>query len=142
MSGQRMTPVLPPGWARAKGFSYGILAQGRLPLCIAGQLAVENGAVAPVAGLGIAEQFIKCLENVVAVVKAAGGAADDIASLRVYVTDTAAYKAQQPAVAARWRAIMGAHFPTMVLVEVTALYEATAMVEIEAIAFLREETVQ
>jgi enamine deaminase RidA (YjgF/YER057c/UK114 family) len=133
--------VLPQGWARAKGFSYGVMAADRDVLCVAGQLAVENGAAAPPPGLGMADQFVKSLENVVAVVRAAGGQPSDIAALRVFVTDIGAYKADQPAIAVGWRRVIGAHFPAMTMVEVGALYEETAMVEIEAIALLRKEVV-
>jgi enamine deaminase RidA (YjgF/YER057c/UK114 family) len=79
------------------------------------------------------------LGNVVAVAEAAGGAAADIASLRVFVTSIAAFKSAQQDIAASWRRILGSHFPAMTLVEVTALFEPTADVEIEAVALLKKE---
>ena len=138
-AGSKRQIVLPEGWKRAKGFSYGVYAPDRMPLFIAGQLAVVDGATAPAAGMTFSQQFELALGNVVAVAEAAGGAAADIASLRVFVTSIAAFKSAQQDIAASWRRILGSHFPAMTLVEVTALFEPTADVEIEAVALLKKE---
>lgn len=83
-------------------------------------------------------QFGQCLDNILAVVEAAGGTARDIARMTVYVTDLAAYRAAQKALGAVWRPRLGRHFPAMALVGVTGLVEPDAMVEIEAVAVLPE----
>jgi enamine deaminase RidA (YjgF/YER057c/UK114 family) len=131
--------VLPEGWKRAKGFSYGMYGAGRTPLYVAGQLAVVRGEAAPAAELTFSEQFDLSLRNVVEVVAAAGGGATDLASLRIFVTDMAAFKSAKVEIAESWRKILGLHFPPMTLVEVTALFEATAFIEIEAVALLQKE---
>ena len=128
--------ILPEGWARPPGMSHGIAGGGRRVLLVAGQLAGPTGADAPPAGMGMAEQFAASLHNVVAVVRAAGGEPADIASLSVFLTDIAAFKQSRAAVAAAWREMLGRHFPAMTMVEVRALYEATALVEINATALL------
>ena len=68
--------------------------------------------------------------------RAAGGAATDIAQLRIYVTDKRAYQSSLKQVGVAYRELMGRHYPAMVLVEVAALVEDLAQVEIEAIACL------
>lgn len=128
--------VLPEGWARAKGFSYGVKAAGRTPLFVAGQLAVVDGAVAPPAGMSFGDQFRQSLKNVVDVVRSAGGTPADIASLRVFVTSIGDFKRAQREIAAHWGDLLGKHFPAMTLVEVSALFEDTAQIEIEAVALI------
>lgn len=81
-------------------------------------------------------QFAQALGNVAAVVNAAGGSPADIISLTIYVTDKRDYLADLPAVGAAYRDCLGKHFPSMALVEVAALLEDRAKVEIQAIAVL------
>lgn len=136
---RELSNIQPEGWARAKGLSYGIMSEGRAHLCIAGQLAGETGAQAPSKEMSFVEQFSRCLQNVVTVVESAGGKATDIAALRVFVTDMTAFKTGQPHIAEAWRRILGRHFPAMTMVEVSALFEETALVEIEGTALLQIE---
>jgi enamine deaminase RidA (YjgF/YER057c/UK114 family) len=105
-------------------------------------LAGVAGTDAPEAGMPLPHQFCACLRNVVTVVRAAGRQPSDIAALRVFVTDIAAFKQGQAEIARAWRDILGRHFPAMNLVEVRALYEATALVEIEATALLEKVETQ
>ncbi|KAJ32565.1 endoribonuclease L-PSP [Agrobacterium tumefaciens] len=134
-----MSVVQPEGWPRAPGLSYGIAGTCCRQLLIAGQLGGDSGACAPRPGEGFAAQFIKSLQNVVAVVAAAGGVPSDIASLRVFVTSIDDFKNAQPEIASAWRTILGRHFPAMTMVEVRALFEKEAMVEIEGVALLKME---
>ncbi|MCK1447072.1 RidA family protein [Bradyrhizobium sp. 2] len=129
--------ILPEGWARAKGFSYGVEGADRRVVLIAGQLAVVRGAVAPEAGMPFPDQFIQCLQNVVDVVRSAGGDAGDVAALKVFVTSMADFKRSQSETAQGWASIFGRHFPAMTLIEVSALFEETALVEIEAVALIQ-----
>ena len=76
------------------------------------------------------------MRNVVTVVRAAGGEPSDIAALSVFLTDIVAFKQCQSAVAASWRDVLGRHFPAMTMVEVRALFEETALVEINATALI------
>lgn len=129
------TAILPEGWTRARGFSYGMVSEGGRTVRVAGQVAqVAGGGVE--AGLDMGRQFEMALANVVAVVKAAGGAPDDIVMLRAYVTDLDAFNAAGPAIGAGWRTHLGKHFPAMTLVEVTRLVDPEAVVEIEGEAVI------
>jgi enamine deaminase RidA (YjgF/YER057c/UK114 family) len=82
------------------------------------------------------DQFDQALANVLSVVREAGGTAESIARLTIYVTDKAEYAAAQASIGARYRVRMGRHYPAMTLVEVRALLEDRAKVEIEATAVL------
>jgi enamine deaminase RidA (YjgF/YER057c/UK114 family) len=125
--------VSPPGLARPRGYSHGILVPaGRRLLMVAGQVGWD--AEERLAPGGFVPQFTQALENVMAVVREAGGAPDDIARLTIYVADRQQYLASSKEVGAAYRALMGRHFPAMALVEVAALLEPGALVEIEATA--------
>ena len=127
----------PSGWPRPRGYANGVLTEsgGRL-LFIAGQIAWDEPQT--IVGSDLVAQFERALANVIAVVTAAGGSPEQIARLVIYVTDKNDYRAQTRAIGERYRALMGRHFPAMVLVEGKSLLDDAAQVEIEAIAVLRE----
>jgi enamine deaminase RidA (YjgF/YER057c/UK114 family) len=83
---------------------------------------------------GFAAQFEQALRNVLAVVKEAGGRADDVVRMLVFVVDKGEYLASRSELAGAWRRTMGRHYPAMALVEVADLVETGARVEIEAVA--------
>ena len=118
-----------------RGFSNGVLAgaSGRL-LFIAGQIGWDEQQT--IVSDSLVEQFDRALANVVEVVNEAGGAADQIARMVIYVTDKEEYKFNLKAIGECYRGRMGRHFPAMVLVEVKSLLEDAAKVEIEAMAVL------
>jgi enamine deaminase RidA (YjgF/YER057c/UK114 family) len=125
--------VTVPGWPAPKGYANGRTGAGPA-LHVGGQIGWdEHGAFA--AG-GLVPQFGKALDNVVAIVRAAGGGPEDIAAMTVYVTNIADYRAAQRVLGPVWRERMGRHYPAMALVAVTALVEPDAVVEIQAIAHL------
>ena len=128
-------PVLPEGWARARGYSYGTVSNAGRTVRVAGQVAQDKGGDVP-AGLDMGAQFTRAIANVVEVVRAAGGAAENIVMLRAYVTDLDAFNAAGAAIGAGWRAHLGKHFPAMTLVEVTRLVDPEATVEIEGEAVI------
>jgi enamine deaminase RidA (YjgF/YER057c/UK114 family) len=131
MSNKTSEAILPEGWQRARGFSYGMKSSGGTTIRVAGQVAQVTGAgVAD--GLGMGAQFAQSLANVVAVVETAGGSAGDIVMLRVYVTDIDAFNAAGAELGAAWMEHLGKHFPAMTLVEVTKLIDSNAVIEIEA----------
>jgi len=132
MSEIEMTAVLPEGWSRARGYSHVLAYSGGRTIRVAGQVAVENGAGHVPDGLAMGAQFAKALENVVTCVRAAGGAPEHIVNLRVFLTDMAAFKAAGAEIGAAWGPNLGKHFPAMTVVEITALYDPAAMIEIEA----------
>ncbi len=130
-----MRTVDPKGWPRPKGYSNGILVPpGRQLLFVAGMVGWdEREQIVPG---GFAAQFEKALANVVAVVREAGGAPEDVVRMLVFVTDKDEYLAARPALKDAWRRTMGRHYPTMALVQVAGLLETGAKVEIEAVAAL------
>jgi enamine deaminase RidA (YjgF/YER057c/UK114 family) len=117
------------------GYANGVLTEpgGRL-LFIAGQIAWNEKH--EIVSDDFVEQFDKALANVTAVVSEAGGEASDIARLIIYVTDKREYRERTREVGERYRKHMGKYFPAMVLVQVAALVDDGAKVEIEGIAVL------
>jgi enamine deaminase RidA (YjgF/YER057c/UK114 family) len=130
---RHLTPIAPAALGAPRGYSNGMLAApgGRL-LFVAGQIGWD-GAQHLVEG-GFAAQFARALANVLAVVREAGGGPEHLARLTLYVVDREEYRSALTAVGAAYRELMGRHYPAMTLVEVQALLEPGARVEIEATA--------
>jgi enamine deaminase RidA (YjgF/YER057c/UK114 family) len=126
-------PVQPEGWLKPRGYSNGMRARGEL-LAVAGQIGWT--ARAELVEGGFAAQFEQALANVVAVVRAAGGAAEHLVSLTIYVTDRGAYLAALGEIGEGYRRVMGRHYPTMALIVVAGLLEPRALVEIQGLAVL------
>jgi enamine deaminase RidA (YjgF/YER057c/UK114 family) len=126
--------INPKGFPPPRGYSNGIAAAAGQTLYVAGQVGWE--ADGSFASDDIAHQFGRALDNVLAVVAEAGGRADSVAQLTIYVTDVAAYRDARKQLGAIWRERFGDHYPAMALVEVRALVEPRARVEIQAIAVL------
>jgi len=117
---------------RPKGYADGRIGRGPA-LHIAGQIGWVDGTFVAKDLVG---QFAQALDNVLAVLGAAHGHAEDLAEMTIYVTDVPAYRAARRELGAAWRARLGPHFPAMALVGVTALVEPEALVEIQAVAYL------
>ena len=132
----RSRAIEPEGWRAPRGYANGVLVEGagRL-LFVAGQIAWD-AEQRLVGGDDLAAQFAQALRNVVAVVRAAGGGPEHLARMTVYVTDKRRYLAATKAIGALWREVVGRHYPAMAVVEVKALIEDRALVEIEATAVL------
>ncbi len=124
--------ILPPGWPRPSGYSNGVLAEGRW-LAIAGQIGWNAQHEL---ATGFLAQSERALENVVAILRAAGGGPEHLVRLTWYLTDRRAYLANLAALGEIYRRAVGAHYPAMTAVEVRALIEPEALVEIEATAVL------
>jgi enamine deaminase RidA (YjgF/YER057c/UK114 family) len=127
--------VNPESLGAPKGWNHGVLApaDGRL-LFVAGMSGWGPGSTGEPPGF--TGQFARALDQVLAVVRAAGGEAGDVARMTVYVTDLAEYRAVLPALGAAWRERFGKHYPAMALLEVRGLVDRGARVEIEATAVL------
>lgn len=131
---KRLEIVDVPSFPPPRGYANGVIARSPT-LFVAGQIGWnERGDIV---SDDFAEQFTRALDNVLAVVRAAGGGPDDVARMTVYVTDLDAYRASRRAIGEAWRARFGKHFPAMALVGVAGLVEPRAQVEIEAVAALR-----
>ena len=127
--------INPDALGRPSGWNHGMLgpAHGRV-LFVAGQTAADASGRVPPADF--AEQWDRALARVVAVVRAAGGAPEHIGRLTVYVTDRAAYLASLKPLGEIHRRHLGRHYPAMALVEVKALLDTGALLEMEATAVL------
>ncbi len=125
--------INPPEFPKARGYENGIVAEGRI-LFIAGQIGWDSNA--RIVSTDFATQFLQALDNVIAVVRAAGGGTEHLVKLLVFVTDLDAYRAGARAIGDGWRARMGKRYPAMSLVKVAGLLEPGAVVEIEGMAAL------
>ncbi len=132
----KIETIQPEGWLKPRGYANGMLVSGSVRwLEIAGQIA-WNEKCELVGGTDFGAQFAQALNNVVAVVKEAGGQAEHIVSMTVYITDKKAYLRDLPHVGQAWKDAIGKHYPTMALVQVADLLEEGALVEIQARAAL------
>ena len=126
-----MRRLQPPGWPEPRGYANGVEASGRL-VFVAGQIGWdETGTFVSDA---LAAQVGQALRNVVAVLAEAGAGPEHVVRLTWYVTSRNEYLETIKDVGAAYRSVMGRTFPPMAVVEVSALMEAAAKVEIEATA--------
>ncbi len=125
--------LLPPGWPRPKGYANGILAEGRTVWTggVVGWDEEERFRQPDMAG-----QFRRILENTLAILAEAGAGPEHIVRMTWYVTDRQEYLDSLPAIGAAYRTIIGKHFPAMAVVQVVALMEAAAKIEIETTAVI------
>ena len=122
--------LAPPQLPRPKGYAHGMAATGRL-VVTAGHVGWDaQGRFAE----GIAGQVEQALHNIVQVLGEAAAEPQHLVRLTWYVTSRAAYLAEQQAIGAAYRRVIGRHYPAMAVVEVSALMEPEALVEIEATA--------
>lgn len=131
-----MKHLLPEGWQRPKGYSNGI--------------SVKNGRTIYVAGLigwngceefesdKLTDQFRKTLENIVAVLAEDGAGPEHMVRMTWYITDKCEYLESLKEMGAIYREIMGKNYPAMACVEVSALIEDRAKIEIETTAVIEE----
>jgi enamine deaminase RidA (YjgF/YER057c/UK114 family) len=138
MSGESMREILqPPGWAAPRGYANGIAAsitpRGRL-VFVAGQIGWD--ADGKFHSDELVAQTRQALRNVVAVLAEAGAGPEHVARMTWYVTDKRAYLAHGKALGEVYREIMGRNYPAMSAVEVSALIEDRARVEIEVTAVI------
>jgi len=123
----------PEHWARPKGFANGMLAEGR-QVFIAGQIGWN--AQQSFESDDFVAQVEQALKNIVEVLAQAGGRPEHLVRLTWYILDKGEYLARLAEVGAAYRRVLGRHFPAMTLVQVVALLEDRAKVEIEATAVL------
>jgi len=128
-----MKTLQPPGWPQPRGYSNGVAARGR-QVYVAGQVGWDEQC--RFQADDFAGQTRQALKNVVAVLAEAGAKPEHIVRMTWYVTSKAEYLAAAKAVGAAYREIVGRHFPPMTAVEVSALIEDRAKVEIEVTAVI------
>ena len=124
--------ILPEGWPQPRGYANGMVAEGRV--LVTGGLVGWNAE--GVFAKGFIPQLRQTFINIKAVVEAGGGRVEDIVRLTWYVVDIEEYLANLKTLGQVYREAFGTHYPAMALVQVTALVDPEAMVEIEATAIL------
>jgi enamine deaminase RidA (YjgF/YER057c/UK114 family) len=123
----------PPSWARPKGFSHGISATGKL-VFIAGQVGTTGQGQRK--ETSFAGQFKQAMQNILAILAQARGKPEHIVRLTWYVLDKQEYLGALQEIGAAYRELMGKHYPTMAVVQVSGLVEDEARLEIEATAVI------
>jgi enamine deaminase RidA (YjgF/YER057c/UK114 family) len=124
---------LPP----PSGFSHAVVAAPGRTVYIAGQAGqLKDGSVARGT---IAEQFEVAAGNVLKALAAAGGGADHLVSMQIFVTDLADYQRSLPQVGAAYRRYFGKHYPAIALLEVKSLFDPAARVELMCVAVIPVE---
>lgn len=121
----------PEGWPRPAGYAHGIVASGR-QVYVSGQIGwtPEGRFDAP----DLPGQVGQALRNAVAVLQEAGASPEHVTRMTWYIVDRNDYLARAKEIGAAYREVMGRHFPAMSVVEVSALLEPKALVEIEVTA--------
>jgi enamine deaminase RidA (YjgF/YER057c/UK114 family) len=122
----------PKNWAKPKGYANGIAARGTL-VFVAGQIG-WNAEKEKFESDDFVAQTRQALANIVAVLAESGAGPEHIVRLTWYVTDKQEYVTRLSEIGKAYREVIGKHFPTMALVQVTTLVEDRAKVEIEATA--------
>ncbi|QGZ93314.1 RidA family protein [Terricaulis silvestris] len=126
-----MRTLLPEGWPRPKGYANGIEAEGRI-VFVAGQIGwTPEGKFGATT---LPAQFAQTLDNTLAVLREANAGPEHVARMTWYITDKRAYLASLAEIGAIWRDKMGKNYPAMAVVEVKALIEDAALIEIETTA--------
>jgi enamine deaminase RidA (YjgF/YER057c/UK114 family) len=121
----------PPSWSKPRGYSNGVAVKSGTTVYIAGQVGWKDGAWE---AKDFAGQFRRALANVLEVLAQAKGKPEHIVRLTWYVIDRDEYLASLKAVGEAYRELMGRSYPTMSVVQVSALVESQARLEIEATA--------
>ena len=132
-----MKVLQPPGWAKPKGFANGVAVRGGTTVYIAGQVGYTGQG--EWREQGFAGQFRQALQNILAVLAEAGGRPEHLVRLTWYVLDKQEYLGAVKEVGAAYRELMGRHYPAMAVVQVSALVEDAARLEIEATAVVPGE---
>lgn len=127
-----MKVLQPQGWPRPKGYSNGIAARGEM-VFLAGVVGWDAEERFP---SGLVAQFRQALENIVAILAEGGAKPEHVVRMTWYITSRDDYLAHGREIGAVYREIMGKHFPVMAVVQVVALMEAAAEIEIEVTAVI------
>lgn len=125
--------VNPPELAEPRGFSHAVVGTGTT-IFLAGQTALDPGG--RIVGAGVVEQFEQALANLLTALRAAGGEPGQLASLTVYATDVADYRAHAREIGKVWQRLAGRDYPAMAAVGVTRLWDAEALVEVQGFAVI------
>jgi enamine deaminase RidA (YjgF/YER057c/UK114 family) len=130
-----MRILQPPGWPRPRGYANGIAARGTM-VFVAGQIGWDEHQA--IFSDDLALQLAQALDNTLAVLREAGAGPEHVVRMTWYITDRRDYLARGRELGEVYRARMGRHYPAMAVVEVSALMEERATIEIETTAVVPE----
>jgi len=131
-----MKNLQPPGWAKPKGYANGIAVTGGTTVFVAGQVAFNPQGV--IEEKTFSGQFRQTLKNTLAVLAEAGAKPEHIVRMTWYILDKKEYLGALKEVGAAYRELIGRHYPAMAVVQVSALIEDDARLEIETTAVVPE----
>jgi enamine deaminase RidA (YjgF/YER057c/UK114 family) len=131
-----MKHLLPKGWPRSKGYSNGISVSGGRTIYVAGLVGWNKSEVFE--SDKMTDQFRTTLENIIAVLAADDAGPEHVVRMTWYITDKAEYLSNLKDMGAIYRDVMGKNYPAMACVEVSALMEDQAKIEIETTAVIEE----
>jgi len=124
--------INPDELARPSGFSHAVSVTERRMVFLAGQIGVDReGKLLPG---GVVAQFEQALANLLTALAAAGGRAEDLVSVTLYIVDVEDYQAHGREIGVVWRKLAGTEYPAMAGVGVTRLWVPEALVEIQGVA--------
>jgi len=131
----RIDKINPPAFGPPVGYSHGVRAGGML--FIAGQVGgIPKGDGTWLVPPDFVGQFEKALQNIVAVLREAGGKPEQLVEMVMFVKDMDSYRRARAALGPVWKRVMGTHYPAITMVEVTDLFEPGTVIEIRAVAAL------
>lgn len=131
----RLDKINPAAFGPAVGYSHAVRVGGLV--FIAGQIGgIPKGDGSWLVPPDFVGQFDKALQNVVTVLKEAGGKPDQIVEMVMFVKEMGAYRRARAALGPVWKRVMGGHYPAITMVEVTDLFEPGTLIEIRAVAAL------
>ncbi len=133
----RAEVLQPAGWPRPKGYANGVVARGR-QIFLAGQIGWDEHGRFP--SVDLPGQVRQALRNIVTLLAEAGAGPEHIVRLTWFITSRDEYHAELPGIGAAYREVLGRNFPPMSVVQVVALVESLAKVEIEATAVIPDGT--
>ncbi|MDG1708925.1 MAG: RidA family protein [Emcibacteraceae bacterium] len=131
-----MKHLLPEGWQRPKGYSNGISVSNGRTIYVAGLIGWNEQEI--IESDNITDQFRQTLENIIAVLAVDGAGPEHIVRMTWYITDKQEYLSNLKEMGSIYRKVIGKNFPAMACVEVSALMEDKAKIEIETTAVIEE----
>lgn len=124
--------INPAELGRPSGFAHAVRATDSARVYLAGQTALDStGAIV---GAGIVEQFEQALSNLLTALAAAGGTAENLATVTIYIVDIADYRAHAREIGAVWRRLAGTEYPAMAGIGIARLWDDAALVELQGVA--------
>ena len=130
--------INPEELARPSGFSHAVRATGTVTVHLAGQTALD--AQGQIVGDGVVAQFEQALGNLLTALRAAGGSPEHLAALTIYIVDVPDYRAHAREIGQVWKRLAGTDYPATAGIGVTRLWDDDALVEVQGIAEIPEQT--